>query len=66
MSEGVGKLEEVVEVGDDTGNAEHAGATVSIRLRGAAEERSEGGPAQELGLVGNAGGEQSGPATGQR
>jgi hypothetical protein len=50
---GVGELEEeVVEVGDGAGDAERAGVAVPVLLRGAAEERGEGGPAQELGAHG--------------
>ncbi|CAL5054332.1 unnamed protein product [Urochloa decumbens] len=47
---GGGELgEEVTEVGDGTGDTERAGVAVAVLLRGAAEERGEGRPAEELG-----------------
>jgi hypothetical protein len=50
---GGGELdEEVAEVGDGAGDAERAGAGVAVLLRGAAEQRGEGGAGEELGAHG--------------
>jgi hypothetical protein len=48
-----GELEEErVEVGDGAGDAERAGVGVPVLLGGAAEQRREGRPAEELGAHG--------------
>jgi hypothetical protein len=50
---GGGELEEeVAEVGDGAGDAERAGVSVPVLLRGAPEQRGEGRAAEELGAHG--------------